>query len=155
MMLYLSCKVLIMKYVIQSSLLVLVAMFVVAGAIYLNPLKWINVVEPHINDIAATEFYEKYKGNEDKYIFIDVRSEESYNRVHAVGSQSMPLHTLYDERHNMPKRGKEIVLICSGGRASGVGYSYLEHFGHFNITRIEGGIEAWQLANLPIESNLE
>jgi len=144
-----------MKNVIQNILVVVVTAVIVAGAIYLTPFKWITVIEPHINDVDAAEFYEKYQGNEDKYIFIDVRSLESYDRVHAVGSESMPLHTLFDERHNLPKSGKEIVLICSGGRASGVGYSYLEHFGHFNITRIEGGVEAWQLAGLPIESNLK
>ncbi len=144
-----------MSNVIQILLVVVVTAFVVVGVIYLTPLKWVTLIEPHINDIAATEFYEMYKGNEDKYIFIDVRPLDSYDRVHAVGSASMPLHTLYDERHNLPKSGKEIVLICSGGRAAGVGYSYLEHFGHHNITRIEGGIEAWQLAGLPIESNLE
>ena len=47
-------------------------------------------------------------------------------------------------------KDKEIVLICTGGRASGVGYSYLEHYGFSNIARIEGGINAWADARLPV-----
>jgi rhodanese-related sulfurtransferase len=137
-----------------TGLLCLICIVATASLIYLTPLKWVNLVEPHINDIEPAEFYAKYKGNEDQYVFIDVRSQDAYDRVHAAGSALMPLHTLYDERHNLPLSGKKIVLICSGGRASGVGYSYLEHYGFFNIERIAGGIEAWQLANLPVESNL-
>ena len=139
---------------LKSSLFVVLGLVIAVAAIYLTPLKWITVVEPHINDVTPEEFYTQYQGNENDYIFIDVRSENSYERVHAVGSENVPLHTLFDVRHDLPKNDKEIVLICSGGRASGVGYSYLEHYGHFNITRIEGGIEAWQLAGLPVESNL-
>lgn len=125
----------------------------VAGAIYLTPLKWVPVLEPTINDIDPKAFYDEYVQNPDKYIFIDVRPESVYSVSHAKGSLSMPLHTLYDMRHTLPKRGKEIVLICSGGRASGVGYSYLEHFGFFNISRIEGGIEKWITEGLPTEGS--
>lgn len=133
---------------------VAIGIIVAAMLIYLTPLKWVTVLEPTIEDISATDFYTEYKGNEDKYIFLDVRGADSYERVHASGSSNMPLHTLYNERHYLPKQGKEIVLICSGGVASGVGYSYLEHYGHFNIKRIDGGIEAWQLAGLPVEGDI-
>jgi rhodanese-related sulfurtransferase len=133
-----------------------VGAFFVAAVIYVTPLKWVTVLEPTVTDISAEDFYDKYVGNEDKYIFIDVRGVDAYNRIHAEGAESMPLHTLYDERINLPKnvKDKEVVLICSGGRASGVGYSYLQHYGFFNIVRIEGGIEAWQLAGLPVVTGL-
>ena len=79
-----------------------------------------------------------------------MRSEREYNDRHAEGSVSMPLHTLFDQRDVLPMKDKEIVLICTGGRASGVGYSYLEHYGFSNIARIEGGINAWADARLPV-----
>jgi len=135
------------------TLIALIGASVLATAmlIYFTPLKWIPVLEPGINDINATSFQERYMADPDRYIFIDVRPEAAYRALHAKGSISMPLHTLYDARHTLPKSGKEIVLICSGGRASGVGYSYLEHFGFFNLARIEGGIEQWILEGLPTE----
>ena len=121
---------------------------------YLTPLKHVALIEPRINDIESAEFYKEYSENPDKYLFIDVRPPENYNRAHAKGSINVPLHMLYDERVNLPKSGKEIVLICSGGRASGVGYMYLEHYGFLNLKRIEGGIEAWQAAGMPVEVSL-
>lgn len=126
---------------------------VTTAVFYLTPLRHLSLVEPRIDDISATEFYEQWKGNEDEYIFIDVRGAGSYDRLHAAGSQLMPLHTLYNERHNLPKSGKTIVLICSGGVASGVGYGYLEHYGFLNLKRIDGGIEAWHGAGLPVEGS--
>lgn len=118
--------------------------------IYLTPLRLIPVLEPTIKDVDAQIIYARMQENPQDYIFLDVRPVDVFKVLHAEGSHSAPLHTLYNLRHELPKRGKTIVLICSGGLASGVGYSYLEHFGFFNVLRIEGGIEAWQTANLPV-----
>jgi len=126
-----------------------------ALVIYLTPIKNFNLIEPKINEISPEAFNSLYQANPDKYIFIDVRSEDSYNTIHAIGSISMPLNTLYEQRHILPKNDKEIVLICSGFSASGVGFSYLQHFGFFNIKRVTGGIESWKIAGLPIESTIK
>lgn len=119
-------------------------------AIYLTPLKHKNIIQPAIDDIDPSSFYTDFVENPEDYIFIDVRSESEYEDFHAQGSLNMPLHTLFDQRLNLPKSGKTIVLICTGGRASGVAYSYLEHFGFLNLKRIEGGVNAWHAADLPI-----
>jgi len=135
--------------VLKNILLILTGVFFTIIVVYFTPIRYTDLIEPTINDISATEFYQKYTGNTDDYIFIDVRGKIEYDLKHAEGAISMPLHTLFQERHNLPKKGKEIVLICKGGSASGVGYSYLEHFGFTNIARIEGGIDAWSDAGLP------
>ena len=119
--------------------------------IYLTPLKNLNIIDPRIDNIDPTAFYNEYIKNPDGYIFIDVRPESAYSKLHAVGSINIPLHLLYDERRVLPKHGKTIVLICSGGRASGVAYGYLEHYGFLNLRRVTGGIESWQLQDLPVE----
>lgn len=124
-----------------------------ATIIYLTPLKWVTVVTPTINDIDPKAFQSDFVQNSDKYIFIDVRSQAEYNKSHAVGSINMPLHTLYDQRRVLPKNGKKIILICGGGRASGVAYSYLQHYGFFNIKRISGGMIDWVAEGLPTASS--
>ncbi|MEK7567537.1 MAG: rhodanese-like domain-containing protein [Patescibacteria group bacterium] len=121
--------------------------------IYGTPLRYTDMIEPTIKDIDGATFYEKFSKDPDNYIFIDVRGEDAYNQIHAKGSVNKPLHTLYDERKILPKKGKDIVLICSGGRASGVAYSYLQHYGFTNMVRIDGGIEKWIELGLPTESN--
>ena len=124
-----------------------------ALAIYFTPLKNIALIEPKIKDIPSADFAALYQQNPEAYDFIDVRPAEAYNKIHADGSRNLPLHTLYNERKFLPKRGKTLVLICSGGLASGVGYHYLEHHGFMNLLRIEGGIESWIEAGLPTVSN--
>lgn len=121
---------------------------------YLTPLKYVNLIEPTIKDISPSSFYEKYQKNPENYIFIDVRPTEVYRKSHAEGSINIPLHTFYTERKYLPKRGQTIVLICSGGSASGVAYGYLEHYGFLNLRRIEGGIEGWEKSGLPVVVNL-
>lgn len=139
--------------ILNGALLVALTAIAVCAVIYLTPLKHIAVIEPIIDDIAPADFYEDYKNNPDNYVFLDVRNGEAYSRLHASGSELMPLHTLYTERLFLPKNtDKTVVFICSGGVASGVAFHYLEHHGFFNIKRIEGGIEAWEAAGLPVES---
>ena len=128
-----------------------VAILATVTIVYLTPLKHLNIVEPRIDNVDPKAFYDAYTQNPDKYIFIDVRPESAFSKLHAVGSINIPLHLLYDERHVLPKSGKTIVLICSGGRASGVAYSYLEHYGFLNLKRVDGGIENWQSQGLPVE----
>lgn len=138
---------------IQLTLLITLLLFIGVFITLLTPLKNVALLTPTINDIDPVAFQADYAKNPDDYIFIDVRSPSAFNTIHAEGAISMPLHTLYDEHWTLPKTGKKIVLICSLGRAAGVGYHYLEHHGFFNISRIEGGIEAWQLAGLPVVGN--
>lgn len=136
--------------VVLSHLLVAVA---VASIIFLVPaIRYAPIVEPVVIDVDPVSFYGEYKNDPDKYIFLDVRSADAYNKLHAEGSKLQPLHTLYTERHFLPRNdsNKTIVLICSGGLASGVAFSYLQHYGFRNILRIEGGIEAWQAKKLPV-----
>ena len=135
---------------LTAILVVLLTALVVSSAIYLTPLKHINIIEPSVRDIQSEEFHNLLVENKDKYLFIDVRPADAYNTLHAEGSINIPLHEFYNQRKVFPKKGKEIVLICSGGVASGVGYSYLQHFGFFNVHRIEGGIESWKKAGLPV-----
>ncbi|OHA18385.1 MAG: hypothetical protein A2664_04910 [Candidatus Taylorbacteria bacterium RIFCSPHIGHO2_01_FULL_46_22b] len=146
------------KHAVQKfapfAITVVTAILATVAIIYLTPLKHLNIVEPRIDNIDPKAFYDAYTQNPDKYIFIDVRPESAYNRLHAFGSINIPLHLLYDERRVLPKSGKTIVLICSGGRASGVAYGYLEHYGFLNLKRVEGGIENWQLQGLPVEGTV-
>ncbi len=135
------------KYIFIVSATFLLTLVLIYG----TPLRYTDLLEPKIKDVDPSVFYQKYSQNPDKYVFIDVRPLEAYKNIHAKGSVSKPLHTLYDERHTLPKDDKEIILICSGGRASGVGFFYLQHYGFTNISRVEGGIENWIEKGLPTE----
>jgi rhodanese-related sulfurtransferase len=137
-------------YLIPLALVVATAA-ITAGVIYLTPLKWINVIAPTYHDVDPKAFEAEYQANPGQYIFLDVRQNAAYATLHASGSTNMPLQTLYDTRTALPKSGETIVLICSNGQASGVGYMYLQHYGFFNIERVAGGVENWVSEGMPVE----
>ena len=132
---------------------VVVGLIGAAATIYFAPLKWVNLIEPRMNDIDASEFHAALTAEPEKYVFIDVRPAETYNAAHAQGSISHPIADLYDLHETLPRSGKTIVLICSSGRLAGVAYGYLEREGFQNLARLEGGVQAWALAGLPIEGD--
>jgi len=126
-----------------------------ASVIYLTPLKWMNFVEPTMHDVDPVAFWEDYQKNPDAYLLLDVRSKREYDIAHAQGSISEPIANLFDDRAVLPKKGKKIVLICSTGRLAGVAYGYLEREGFQNLLRIEGGLNHWADAGLPVVGDAE
>lgn len=128
----------------------LLGSLVSALTIYLTPLKNLNIVEPTIKDIDPKVFYEEFRKDSNKFLFVDVRYPTDYFAEHAEGAINIPINLLYTEKNTLPKTGKTIVLICTGGALSGVAYGYLEHFGFTNLRRIEGGITAWRALGLPV-----
>lgn len=121
------------------------------SAIYLSPLKWITFIEPSTKDVQAMSFWEEYQKAPDDFLFLDVRSKKEYEVAHAKGSINEPIANLFHDHEVLPKRNKTIVLICSSGRLAGVAYGYLERQGFLNLRRIEGGLNQWKEAGLPIE----
>lgn len=132
--------------------------FIVGGLaigllIFYTPLRYTPFIEPVTKNITNTDFYSLYKQAPDSYIFIDVRDAETYADGHPAGAINIPLAKLYTERVNLPFSEKKIVLICAGNSASGVGFSYLQHYGFNNIERIPGGYREWLIAGLPISTS--
>lgn len=119
------------------------------AAVLLTPLRYTPLLEPSTEDIENAAFYPAFEADPEAYVFVDVRDRASYAEGHPKGAVNIPLASLYTERENLPKDGREIVLICGGNSASGVAYSYLEHFGFTNLKRIPGGYREWLVAGLP------
>lgn len=140
-----------MRKVVPLIIALLAGALLSAAVIYLTPLKWVTIIQPTINDISAQTFYAEFKAHPEKYLFVDVRMPNEFAQAHAVGSINIPLIDLYEAHNTLPKSGKEIVLICTEGRSSGVAYSYLQHYGFFNIVRIDGGLVKWTADGLPVE----
>lgn len=118
--------------------------------ILFTPFRYTILVEPTINDVAPQIVFNKIKDNPSNYLFIDVRQPSEYANAHAEGSINIPIQQLFSKWKDLPREGKEIVLICTGGSLSGVAFYFLQHFGFTNISRVEGGLQNWLANNLPI-----
>jgi len=84
---------------------------------------------------------------------LDVRTPAEYAAVHVEGSRSVPLDRLYPPAEAAARNGTAdapIYLLCrSGGRAARA-WSQFHGAGFENVFTIDGGIDAWQKAGLPV-----
>jgi rhodanese-related sulfurtransferase len=95
--------------------------------------------------------YQYILDNPGQYQFIDVRSLKEYNTLHASSSVSFPIADMYEaDKFKNLSHDKKIFVICTSGRLAGIAYRYLEHFGYRDIVHIDGGVQGWVTAGLPI-----
>ena len=80
-------------------------------------------------------------------IVVDLRDKKSFDLGHVLGSISLP-----DADPSRLKRYQDdnVILICADGVSSGKLSAQLHRQGLKNMVSLNGGINAWQAANLPL-----
>jgi rhodanese-related sulfurtransferase len=81
-------------------------------------------------------------------LLVDVRepNEYAFERIH--GALLYPLST-FDPRA-IPDTGRRLVVQCAGGVRSLRAAQALVAAGHAQVTNLEGGLNAWKAAGLPV-----
>jgi rhodanese-related sulfurtransferase len=81
-------------------------------------------------------------------LLVDVRepNEYAFERIH--GALLYPLST-FDPKA-IPGSGRRLVVQCAGGVRSMRAAQALVAAGHTNVVNLEGGINAWKAAGLPL-----
>lgn len=89
--------------------------------------------------------------NDDNTVVLDVRLENEFNNGHILNSLHIPVGAL-DSRIKELESHKNgtIVLNCQTGARSKQAASILKKHGFTSMYSIEGGINAWVNANLPL-----
>jgi rhodanese-related sulfurtransferase len=82
-------------------------------------------------------------------ILVDVREEAEYRSGHASGAINIPLSKLEQSLEKLPK-DKPVYLMCRSGSRSRMALNRLQAAGFDNAVNVQGGIMAWQMAELPI-----
>ncbi len=84
---------------------------------------------------------------------IDVRSPEEYRAGHIADAVSLPLDTLPRALERLaPPPGRRLVFQClRGGRGASACAAVTDAWpGSYNL---EGGLDAWRAAGLPVEGD--
>ena len=86
-------------------------------------------------------------------VLVDVREPAEYRSAHIEGSTLIPLGTL--STTNLPDiTGRKLVIHCHlGGRSSAACQHLLKTLPEADIYNLEGGIEAWASAGLPVQES--
>ena len=114
--------------------------------------------------IIWTEFFSRGRGvkragphqataliSHDEGLVLDVREDSEYRDGHIIDSVHIPLSRLKERVGEITKhKARPIIVGCRSGHRSARACSLLKKNGFENIYNLEGGILAWQNANLPL-----
>jgi len=83
---------------------------------------------------------------------LDVRTPAEFEAVHIRGAYNVPLDTLAEHREELRRHVREpIVLVCRSGQRARQAEQALREIGMENLHILDGGMNAWEAAELPVE----
>jgi glyoxylase-like metal-dependent hydrolase (beta-lactamase superfamily II)/rhodanese-related sulfurtransferase len=84
---------------------------------------------------------------------LDVREPWEYEAVHIEGATSLPQAEIADQLDSL-RRDDELLVVCAGGVRSQRVSQYLLANGFAKVTSLNGGMQAWVKAGLPVEGQV-
>lgn len=86
-------------------------------------------------------------------LVIDTRSEFEFRRGHIEGAVNAPVRKILLNRASLPKdKKREMVVHCEHGQRAALARFFLRLYGYRNTVPLEGDLEEWKKAGLPLES---
>ena len=84
-------------------------------------------------------------------VVLDVRVDDEFKDGHILNSLHIPVGLLKGRIQELEKyRAQPIVVSCRSGQRAAQACSILRSQGFESIFKLEGGLMAWQNANLPL-----
>jgi rhodanese-related sulfurtransferase len=102
--------------------------------------------------MQASELLERIKSN-NAPIVVDTRSEIEFRRGHIPGAINAPVRKILLNRASLPRdKRREMVITCEHGQRATMAKFLLGLYGYRNTALLEGYLEDWKKAGLPLES---
>lgn len=83
-------------------------------------------------------------------ILVDIRSANEYAREHIAGAQHLPMDTL---RPGSLQANAAVIFHCRSGNRTHINANRLNTCAAGDAYLIEGGLDAWKKAGLPVEAD--
>jgi sulfate permease, SulP family len=110
---------------------------------------------PHVHDIppdvlievSPRELWEQLTANDTAPAIVDVREPREFHQGHIPDARLVPLRSILADSVRFPN-DRRIVLVCRTGRRSQRAAYALHKMGCMDVAVLEGGMRAWEAANL-------
>lgn len=112
---------------------------------------WDRNLKVEMDSLELLPVSELYKTS-DCYI-VDVRTYSEWTLGHIETAHHIELAKLTETMKNIP-RDKKIATICGSGFRSSIAASILQKHDYPNVASVQGGMNAWRRASLPIKNHL-
>ncbi len=101
--------------------------------------------------MQASELFQRIKSNSAPLV-IDARSETEFKGGHIPGAINAPVRKILLNRAHLPQDKKlELVITCEHGQRAWIAKQLLTLYGYRNTALLEGYLENWKKAGLPLE----
>ena len=100
----------------------------------------------NVPPLKATEMI-----NREDAVVLDVRPMTDFNQGHIIRAVNIPSNGLKGQIKTLEKhKDKPIIVTCRSGGQSAAACRLLKKEGYENVFNLQGGMLAWQNANLPV-----
>ncbi len=90
--------------------------------------------------------------NREKAVVVDVCEAEEFAAGHVGGAKNVPLNQLEGKlAATVKNKTLPLILVCQTGARSARAVAIAKKLGYDNTQSMQGGLKAWQTANLPTE----
>ncbi|MFT4809386.1 MAG: phage shock protein E [Paraglaciecola sp.] len=103
----------------------------------------------NVSNISQQELL---KANTKNVVIVDVRTPEEFQQGHIPNAINVPLSDIIENPTILKSsQEKPIVLYCRSGYRTGKAAEFLQKEGHQNLRHLEGDMQGWLKAGLPVE----
>ena len=89
--------------------------------------------------------------NRDDALVVDLRPAAEFEKGHIAGSKNVQMAQFDPEnKHLAPAKALPVVLVCKLGQTATDAAKRLRKAGFTNVSILEGGVQAWQGADMPV-----
>lgn len=89
--------------------------------------------------------------NHGNALLVDVRGAADFEKGHIAGSRNVQMTQFDPENKQLaPAKSLPVVMVCRVGQTATFAARRLSKAGFTNVAVLEGGIQAWQAADLPL-----
>ena len=89
--------------------------------------------------------------NHGNALLVDVRGASDFEKGHIAGSKNVQMSQFDPENKQLaPAKSLPVVMVCKVGQTASFAARRLRKAGFTDVAVLEGGIQAWQAADLPL-----
>jgi len=135
-----------MNFLTQIDNLALIGLLIVSGAALFLPTLSTLISGKGLSPTEATIWM-----NRRKAAVLDLRPEEAFKAGHLPGAKHVPSNEITAKLEKLKlDRKNPLILVCETGVSSRKAIAEVQKLGFAEVSILEGGVQAWQAAALPL-----
>ena len=128
-------------YMLTTAWIVLFAMLI---------MSWVSAATSPIKNVSTHDLTMLVNRSDGQ--IVDIRKQNEFNKGHITDAINLPMEKITAGTFGALEKHKQnpIVVVCNAGISAKAAAKTLSNAGSERVTVLQGGMQTWQSANLPI-----